>query len=283
MTDVKATTGIYGIFGHPVSHSLSPVMHNSAFEALGLDCVYVAFDIHPEKIGQAAEAIKTLGIRGVNVTIPHKQAIMPHLDDIASNAVHTGAVNTVKNDGGKLYGYNTDVEGFLRAIKEDLDFKPEGANVFLLGAGGAARAVMSAFCMNAAGSICIANRTPGKAESLGKQFSKNFSGVEIQSLALDDAPAIRSRLAEADLIVNSTSAGMSGAGTIELPLDALKENAVVYDLVYKPAETALVIESRERGHKASGGLSMLLYQGAKSFEIWTGEEAPADVMKKALV
>jgi len=283
MTDVKATTGIYGIFGHPVRHSLSPAMHNSAFETLGLDCVYVAFDIHPEKIGLAAEAIKTLDIMGVNVTIPHKETIMPYLDDIAPDAVHTGAVNTVKNDGGKLYGYNTDVEGFMRAVKEDLGFEPEGADVFLLGAGGAARAVMSAFCMNAAGRICIANRTPGKAESLATQFRNHFSEIEIESMALDDAPAVRSRLAEADIIVNSTSAGMSGEGAVELPLEALKKNAVIYDLVYKPPETALVKESRERGHKASGGLSMLLYQGAKSFEIWTGKEAPVDVMKKALV
>lgn len=283
MSDVKSTTGIYGIFGHPVSHSLSPAMHNSAFEALGLDCVYVAFDVRPEKIGQAAEAIKTLGIRGVNVTIPHKETVMPYLDDIAPDAVHTGAVNTIKNEDGKLYGFNTDVEGFLRAVEEDLNFKPEGADIFLLGAGGAARAVMSAFCMNAAKSVRIANRTLSKAENLAAQFRDHFGEIEIQALALDDAPAIESRLGEADIIVNSTSAGMSGAGTIELPLETLKENAVVYDLVYKPAETVLVKESRKRGHRASGGLSMLLYQGARSFEIWTGENAPVDAMKKALI
>lgn len=258
-------------------------MHNSAFEALGLDCVYAAFDVSPENIGQAAEAIKTLGIKGINITIPHKESIIPYLDEIAPDAKHTGAVNTVKNSDGKLSGFNTDVGGFLRAVREDLDFKPGGANVLLLGAGGAARAVMSAFCMNGVKRICIANRTLGKAEKLGAEFLTHFNNVEIEAVSLEDKEGIKSRVSDTDIIVNSTSAGMDGAGTLELPLESLKESAVVYDLVYKPAFTKLVEEARKKGHKASGGLSMLLYQGAQSFEIWTGIDAPVEAMKKAIL
>ena len=123
---VKATTNIYGIFGHPVKHSLSPNMHNSAFNELGLDSVYVAFDIEPDNIGEATNAIKVMGLKGINITIPHKQTIIPYLDEVSPDAKLTGAVNTVKNEYGKLSGFNTDVGGFLRAIREDLDFTPEG-------------------------------------------------------------------------------------------------------------------------------------------------------------
>ncbi len=280
--EVKATTDIYGIFGHPVSHSLSPVMHNSAFNALGLDCVYVAFDILPEKIGEAAEALRIFGVKGINITIPHKQSIIPFLDEIAPDAKLTGAVNTVKNEDGRLSGFNTDVGGFLRAIEEDLGFKPGGSNVFLLGAGGAARAIMSAFCMNNARSIIIANRTYGKAEALGSEFASHFKEIKIEPVSLEETDTIKTLLEETDIVVNSTSAGMEGAGTLELPLKSLKKTAVVYDIVYKPAETPLVLEALKKGHRASGGLSMLLYQGAESFKIWTGMDAPVDVMKKAI-
>lgn len=280
--EVKATTKIYGIFGHPVSHSLSPLMHNSAFAALELDCVYLAFDISPEKIGHAADAVRTLGIKGINITIPHKESIIPYLDEISPEAELAGAVNTVKNEDGKLSGYNTDVGGFLRAVEEDLDFKPEGANVFLLGAGGAARAVMSAFCMNGARSIYIANRTYEKTLKLGSEFGKQFKNIKIEPIALDDKEVIKARLSETDILVNSTSAGMEGSETMEVPLESLRKSAVVYDLVYKPRETSLVRQARKLGHGASGGLGMLLYQGALSFEIWTGRDAPVNVMRKAI-
>ena len=279
---VKATTKIYGIFGHPVSHSLSPLMHNSAFSALGLDCVYTAFDVHPDDIGKAADAIRALGISGVNVTIPHKQAIMPHLDEVSPDAKHTGAVNTVKNEGGRLTGYNTDVGGFMRDAREELGISPEGASVLLLGAGGAARAVISAFGMNGAKRIAIANRTPGKAEKLAEEFGRFFPDTTIYPVDSGDAGAMTKELGLTDLLVNSTSGGMEGASGLEINIGALKESAAVYDLVYKPRETRLVKEAKALGHKAVGGLGMLLYQGALSFEIWTGENAPVDVMRKAI-
>ena len=279
---VKATTKIYGIFGHPVSHSLSPLMHNSAFAALGLDCVYTAFDVHPDDIGKAADAIRALGISGVNVTIPHKQAIIPHLDEVSPDAKHTGAVNTVENEGGRLTGYNTDVGGFMRDAREELGISPEGVSIMLLGAGGAARAVISAFGMNGAKRIAIANRTPGKAGKLAEEFGRFFPDTVIHPVDSGDAGAMTKELGLTDLLVNSTSGGMEGASGLEINIDALRDGAAVYDLVYKPRETKLVKEAKALGHKAVGGLGMLLYQGALSFEIWTGENAPVDVMRKAI-
>lgn len=279
---VKATTKIYGIFGHPVGHSLSPLMHNSAFEALGLDCVYAAFDVHPDDVAKAADAIRALGIRGVNVTIPHKQAIIPYLDEVSPDAKHTGAVNTVKNEDGRLTGYNTDVGGFMRDAREELGVSPEGASVLLLGAGGAARAVISAFGMNGAKRIAVANRTLGKAEKLTEEFGRFFPDIEIYPVDSGDESAMTKELGVTDIFVNSTSGGMEGSAGLEINIEALRDGAAVYDLVYKPRETKLVKEAKALGHKAVGGLGMLLYQGALSFEIWTGERAPVDVMRKAI-
>lgn len=279
---VKATTDVYGIFGHPVKHSLSPDMHNSAFSILGLNSVYVAFDIDPENIEEATKAIRVMGIKGINITIPHKQTIIPYLDEISPDAKLTGAVNTVKNENGKLSGYNTDVGGFLRAIREDLDFSPEGKTLFLIGAGGAARAILSAFCMNGGKVVYIADIIQDKALELANQFKANFQNIAIETLSLEDQKILEQKFDEADILVNASPAGMDGVGSHNIPLRSLNKNAVVYDLVYKPLNTKLLTDARELGHKASGGLSMLLYQGAESFKIWTGERAPVEVMKKAL-
>jgi len=279
---VKATTDIYGIFGHPVKHSLSPDMHNSAFNTLGLNSVYVAFDIDPESIEEATRAIRVMGIRGINITIPHKQTIIPYLDEVSPDAKLTGAVNTVKNENGKLLGYNTDVGGFLRAIREDLDFSPEGNTLFLIGAGGAARAVLSAFCMNGGAVVYITDIIKDKALELANQFKANFQNITIETVELDNQNLIEQKLNEADILVNASPAGMDSVGSLDIPLTSLNKNAVVYDLVYKPPDTNLLKEAKQLGHKASGGLSMLLYQGAESFEIWTGENAPVEIMKKAL-
>jgi shikimate dehydrogenase len=279
---VKATTSIYGIFGHPVKHSLSPDMHNSAFNELGLNSVYVAFDIDPENIEEATRAIRVMGIKGINITIPHKQTIIPFLDEVSPDAKLTGAVNTVKNENGKLSGFNTDVGGFLRAIREDLDFTPEGKTLFLIGAGGAARAVLSAFCMNGGAIVHIADIFKDKATELADQFKANFPNIVIEIIEMENQSAISEKFAQADILVNASPAGMDGVGAHDIPLTSLNKKAVVYDLVYKPTNTKLLQDAKELGHKASGGLTMLLYQGAESFEIWTGENAPVEVMRKAL-
>ncbi|NIP30830.1 MAG: shikimate dehydrogenase [Candidatus Dadabacteria bacterium] len=281
--NIKATTKIYGIFGHPVSHSLSPVMHNSAFEELGLDCVYVALDIDPANVSHAVESIRFLNLYGINVTIPHKQAVIPYLDEISDEARLIGAVNTIKNEKGVLRGFNTDVGGVLRAMKENVNYSPEGTTALLVGAGGAARAVICGLCLNNAKKIYLVNRTLEKAENLSSEFLNNFSSIEIIPIELNDSASVAQALKYSDILINSSSAGMENNNPLDLPIEKLNKDSVVYDLVYKPMITPLVEAAREHGYKAESGLSMLLYQGVEAFEIWTGKDAPVEIMREALL
>lgn len=280
--DIKATTKLYGILGHPVSHSLSPSMHNNAFEKLGLDYVYLAFDITPGKLGEAVRGIKSLGIKGVNITIPHKQTIVNLVDEIDDDAMLVGAVNTVKNDDGKLVGYNTDVGGFLRAIKDDFGFIPTGKKSILIGAGGAARAVIVGLCNSKASEIVIINRTVSKAEDLAAEFGHHFPKIKFRALSLGNQNEIINEMRKCELLVNSSSAGMKGENPLNLPLGVLPRGACVYDLVYDPLVTPLVRDARDLRLNTQSGVSMLLYQGVDAFEIWTGRKAPVEEMKKAL-
>lgn len=261
--NIKATTRIYGIFGHPVSHSLSPSMHNCAFQTLGLDCIYIAFDIIPEDLESATKGLKALSISGINVTIPHKKRIIEFMDNISEDSRLTGAINTVKNDNGVLTGYNTDVGGFIRAINEDLGINPRGLNILMLGAGGAARAVLLALCMNGSLSITIINRSFNNAEQLASEFSDNFVKTEIKAIPLTDESEIKQSLKFTDLFVNASSMGMNNSDVINISLENLPRDSVVYDLVYKPRETELLRKASQLGLRASGGLSMLLYQGGR--------------------
>jgi shikimate dehydrogenase len=280
--EVKSTTSLYGIFGHPVEHSLSPVMHNNAFSELDLDCVYVAFNVLPGNIGEAVSAVRALGIAGINVTIPHKQRIMTYLDEISSDAMLVGAVNTVSNVDRRLIGFNTDVGGLLRALKADLDFTPEGTKVFVVGAGGAARAVIVGLGRNYVSEVIIANRTLSKAEDLAKEFNDHFPKVDFKALMLSDQKRIKKNIVGSDLIINASSAGMKRENPLKLPLYLMPKHAGIYDLVYDPTDTPLVKDAKKLGLKAFSGHSMLLYQGVEAFEIWTGLTAPVKTMKKAL-
>lgn len=280
--EIKATTRIYGIFGHPVSQSLSPAMHNAAFVHLGLDCVYLAFDVDPRNIDRAVSSIRNLGLCGVNVTIPHKQSVMAGLDEIAPEASMVGAVNTIVNENGRLRGYNTDVSGVLRALHSELEFVPKDKSVFIVGAGGASRAVIVAMCTGGAGSVAIANRTYSKAQELSEEFSARFGDVRFSAAPLEDEERIARMMERTDIVINCSSAGMGDIEPLRLPLDVLGESCVVYDLVYKPPVTPLVRDSGALGLKAESGLGMLLYQGVDAFEIWTGEDAPVEVMREAL-
>ena len=280
--NVESKTKIYGIFGHPIEHSLSPVMHNNAFSELGLNSVYVAFDVPPTKIREAVGAIGALGISGINVTIPHKESIMAYLDEISTDAMLVGAVNTVNNVEGRLVGFNTDVSGLLRAIKGDLDFVPEGKKVFLVGAGGAARAVIVGLGRECVSEIVIANRTLSRAEDLVGEFGNHFSKVRIKPVMLRDEEKIKRYIAGSDIVINASSAGMKGGNPLNLPLYLLPEGAVIYDLVYEPRATPLVKDAKKAGIMVSSGHSMLLFQGAEAFEIWTGLTAPVETMRKAL-
>ena len=281
---IDSSTELYGIYGHPVRHSFSPAMHNAAFRKLGINSVYLAFDILPEILESAVGSIKNLGLKGINVTIPHKQNIMKYLDEISSEALYTGAVNTIKNTEGHLYGHNTDVGGFLKALEVDLDLKDfSESSVLLIGAGGAARAVLSALCIRGVKSITIFNRSVDKAAAVSEYFSSHFKNVCIEFNKLNETGKLTECLGTTDILINSSSAGMPDHDNLNIPLQHLKANSYVYDLVYNPRETELVKSARSFGHKASTGLGMLLYQGVESFEVWTGRKAPVDSMMEALI
>jgi len=255
-------------------------MHNAAFKVLGLDWVYLAFNVEPQWLPDAVVGIRALGFKGVNVTIPHKEAILPLLDEIDPLAKLIGAVNTVVVKEGKLVGYNTDASGFWRSLKEE-GVDPQGKEALVLGAGGAARAVAFTLVERGCSKLYIANRTYNRAQELAEAL-KEAGPVSIEPLPLEEGP-LSTILPEVDLIVNTTSVGMGGKGG-ELPLraDKLEARHIVYDLVYNPPSTKLLEMARSKGCRAISGLSMLLYQGAEALTLWTGREAPIEVMKQVL-
>jgi len=278
---ISGKTRVVGIIGSPVGHSLSPAMQNAAIDELGLDYVYVPFPVEPDFLGQAVEGLRRLGIWGCNVTIPHKSAIIPFLDRISPDAELCGAVNTVCREGDLLVGYNTDGAGFLASLREDLDHDPCGSSLLLLGAGGAARGAIVALSGAGASRIVIANRTRERGAALVERFQAVFPAVQFITSSLG-AEELGEHLRETDLLVNTTSVGMNGTSFDSMPLSELRSPGKVYDMVYVPAETPLLIAAKERGLASANGLGMLAAQGAAAFSLWTGREAPSAVMRQKL-
>jgi shikimate dehydrogenase len=272
---VSSTTRLTGLFGHPVAHSKSPQMHNAAFAHLGLDYVYLAFDILPERIEEGVQSIRALNVRGVNVTIPHKVAVIPYLDELSDAARRIGAVNTIVHEQGRLIGHNTDGIGYLAALREETGFVPAGKSVLLLGAGGAARAVATQLALDGAAQITIAARTVERAQELLPALDGLTAA---QAVLLGDVVP-----ADYDLVVNTTPLGMH-PHVDELPIDPelLRAGQLVSDLIYNPRETRFLREAAARGCRVSGGLGMFIHQGAEAFRLWTGQEAPTDVMRKTV-
>jgi len=276
---VSGTTKLTCIFGDPVEQTLSPPMHNAAFEALSLDMVYVPFHITPEKLPSAVQAIKTLGIIGVNITIPHKQKVMELIDEVDDQARLIGSVNTIVNRDGLLTGYNTDGQGYLMSLAKETGFDVHDNSVVILGAGGTARAIAYNLLKAKASRLLIANRTVENAEALRDDLREIFPQAHIDASGLKIAP----ELSQADLLVNTTSLGMMGKGGGHLPIDiaTLPSSAIVSDIVFKPLHTPLLVEAERRGLKIHTGLGMLVCQGALGFELWTGREAPVELMLAA--
>lgn len=275
--NVKGSTNIVGLIGHPVEHSFSPPMHNAAFEKLGMDYAYVAFDVSPDDLKSAIDGAKSLNIKGVNVTIPHKIEVMKYLDEIDEVAALIGAVNTI--DFKDMKGYNTDGIGAVRAIEEATSIK--GKNVVIAGAGGASRAISFYIAKYGADKLTILNRNVEKAQKLASDvLDSNLIG----SVEADSISEISSCLRQADILINTTPVGMHPNVDDEPVASAsdMHEGLVVFDAVYNPNETVLLKEAIKAGAKPVYGIKMLLYQGAESFKIWTGNEAPVDVMEDAL-
>lgn len=256
-----------------MAHSLSPAIHGAAFRALGLDWAYLRFAVEPEHLGAAVDGLRALGAMGANVTMPHKETVIEHLDDLSGDARAIGAVNTIQRLGDKLIGHNTDVDGFIRMVDEDAGRDVSGARCLVLGAGGASRAVVTGLTRLHVTSVAVAARNPMRAEAVAAVASNGIVSVR----GWDEAVA---SLEEYDVIVNATPLGMSGEAAISRD-GALTSSHVVFDLVYDPPTTPLMRLVREAGGVAWSGLGMLVHQAAASFRIWTGSEAPVEAMSAA--
>jgi shikimate dehydrogenase len=264
-------TRLAAVIGHPVRHSLSPALHNAAFAATGLDWAYLAFDVAEGHAPDALAAMRTFGLGGLSVTMPHKAAVAAAVDECSPAAAALGAVNCVVPRGGRLVGENTDGGGFLDALLDVGSFSPEGRRCVVLGAGGAARAVVLALADAGAADVAVVNRTVARAE-----VAAALAGRRGRTGTADE-------VADADLVVNATSLGMAGAGDGALPCDParLGPGQVVVDLVYEPLDTPLLVAARARGAEARDGLGMLLHQAARAFTAWTGVPAPVGAMDAA--
>ncbi|MBI5238126.1 MAG: shikimate dehydrogenase [Deltaproteobacteria bacterium] len=279
----SSSTKLIGIFGDPVSLSLSPAMQNAAFEQMGIDAVYLAFHVPARPaavLKTAVSSIKALGFMGVNITVPHKEKVIEFLDSVDGEAVDIGAVNTIVNKAGKLTGYNTDARGYIESLRQETGFSSQGKNAVVIGAGGASRAIAFALLKAGAKRLVIANRTLRRGQTLSRALKKKFLKAEITVAPLDKK-FLRSVAEDSLLIVNTTSLGMAGNEELDFPLYALPTDAVVSDIVYRPHDTGFIKKALVRGLNVHRGLGMLSHQGALAFELWTGKKAPLDIMRMA--
>ncbi len=268
-------TRLFGVIGHPISHSLSPVMHTAALRALHLDAFYVPFDVPPALLRPMLRGLILAGVEGLNVTVPLKERVIPLLDRVEASARALGAVNTIVVRGRRTIGYNTDGAGFVKALQE-FGWRRGPTRSLILGAGGAARAVAWELTRAAGSQVTIANRHPARAVRLARWLSRAHPRARVQAVALSNVA-----LDGVELVVNATTVGWRAADRLLIDPGRLKRGTIVYDLVYH-RETPLMHAARRRGCIAANGLSMLLYQGAESFRLWHHRAPPIDTMRRAL-
>ncbi|HVU08042.1 MAG TPA: shikimate dehydrogenase [Verrucomicrobiae bacterium] len=273
--EINAATRLCAVFGSPIRHSASPAMHNAAFAELGLNWRYLAFEVDPENLRVAIDGAKAMNFAGINLTVPHKLLAVKMMDELDASAKKWGAVNTIKFENGRAVGFNTDADAIVTSLREDLKIKLRDAKVLLLGAGGAGRTAALKLASEKVAELFLVNRTQSKAEQIAREIKKQFSSVKI---------FVGYPKSKVDLVLNATSLGLKFDD--KLPLDekqfSLKQTRTVYDMIYRPAETKLLRAAKKAGCKTANGLGMLLHQGAKAFEIWTGKFAPLAVMRRAL-
>ncbi len=275
---ISGKTRVCGVIGEPIEHTLSPIMHNAAFQALGLDYVFLAFRVKPAEVEAAVNGVRALNIRGLNVTMPHKTAIINHLDRVDLSAQIVNSVNTVLNKENLLFGFNTDGVGAVKALKEN-GIELKGRKVLLLGAGGAARAIAYALAKEA-DELSVLNRTVKQAQAIARLLEKSFN-KKIASGSLSPTD-VELNIRDSDILINATSVGMKPKPD-ESPVapKMLRRNMAIMDIVYNPLETRLAKDAKAVGAQVISGVEMLIYQGAASFEIWTGKSAPIEVMRQA--
>ena len=281
---ITGHTGFTGLLGSPVAHSLSPMMHNEAFRILGLDYVYLCFDVNEQCLEEAVKGLKVCGIRGFNLTMPDKTKMAELADELSPAAKIIGAVNTVVNDNGRLTGHNTDGVGFLRSVR-DAGLDITGQSVTILGAGGAATAICAQAALDGAASIRIfarpKSRFHGRTLKLVDTINQS-TGCRAELWDQADISALKKSLETSLLLVNATSVGMAPdtENSLISDMSLLPPSLTVSDIIYNPRETRLLLLARESGHKTFNGMYMLLYQGAEAFRLWTGLEMPVNVIRE---
>lgn len=269
---------IYGLIGYPVKHSFSPAMHNAAFSFLKLNARYQLFPLKPQELKDFFSDLKKNNICGLNVTIPYKETVIPFLNTLSEEARLIGAVNTIKVSDTQLEGFNTDGEGFLRHLEQDLKFDPQGQTVALIGAGGAARAIAVYLAKKSPRGLTIYDIDKTKALTLINHLKENFTGIEFKHAESIEGLNIQ----KSSLLINATPMGMKDEDPCVVHKDSIPGDILVYDLIYNRKVTKLLQLAKEKGVQVSNGLGMLLYQGVGAFELWMGQEAPVEIMRKAL-
>jgi shikimate dehydrogenase len=275
---ISGKTKIYGIFGYPVEHTFSPGMHNAAFKKLGMDACYVPFAVRPDELETAVRSIASLGLHGLNVTVPHKEKVIAYLHDLSEEARLVGAVNTITVQDRKLTGHNTDGRGFLRSLKENAGFNPKGKRFLFIGSGGAARAVGFSLALVGAKNILFHDIDELKAGALARDIYEK-TGVDARAIPGGELAASAEG---ADCLINATPLGLKKTDPLSIAKELILKKHLVCDLVYNPPDTALLKAAKAKGATGLPGLGMLLYQGVIAFELWTNKKAPVQVMKNAL-
>ncbi len=265
---ITGETRVVGLLGYPVGHTLSPIMHNQAFTHLNMDWFYLPFEVKPENLKEGVVGLSALGVRGVNLTIPYKIEAMKYLTGIDEKAKRIGACNTIVFNEDGITGYNTDGDGFVKSLK-DIGFEVKDKNVYLIGCGGAGRAIGISLAASGIKKLALFDVSQEKKESLKKTIEE-FTNCEVFET-----------LKERDLLINATPLGMKENDPMPCDVSSIHKDMLVYDIIYK--KTPLLIEAEKRGAKIMNGIEMLIHQGAESFEIWTGVYPPIDVMRKAII
>lgn len=278
---ISARTRLFALLGHPVGHALSPVMHNAAFRALGMDAVYLGFDVEPGRVAEALRGLAALGCAGANVTVPHKEEALRAMARLDASAARAGSVNTVRFTPEGLEGHNTDAPGFLRAAREELGWTPRGERLFVCGAGGAGRAIALFSAHEGAVAITVCDVDLARAERVCAELRAAAPGAVIRALPTGAAEAARTAAA-ASLVVQATPLGMKPDDPSPLPPEAFRTGQAAFDAVYVRPETPFLRIARAAGARGTNGLGMLLGQGVLGFELWTGRAPPEAVMREAL-
>lgn len=276
---IDGETKVVGLIGYPIGHTLSPAMHNRAFEYLDLNYIYLPFPVEENNLKGALRALPALGIVGVNVTLPYKEKVLAYLDEVTEEAELTGAVNTILVKDDRLIGYNTDGKGFIVSLRKGAEIDPRGKRVVIIGAGGAGRAVSIQLAKEGAERIALFDIVFDKAQDLASHIEKYISKVKAKRLREE---GLEKEIRGADILINATPVGIKPDDPPPIDPKLLHPNLLVYDLIYNPPKTRLLSQAEEIGAKTLNGMGMLLYQGALAFTIWTGKEAPIEVMARAL-